>query len=252
MLHRITALLIIGFWLAMTGLLVVRELYPHATQLNTVPMSHIGHILFQHEQSSDLVIREKQKEVGHFHIQPRMNRETDERKLEFHGNVGLSLMGAGKQRISWNGSVLLDRAYSVSSLDVIISTHNPVHQLQLAINPATNIANYNLSVEGTELERGSFTMDNKGITSLLERSGIPVGLLQTLLSNQSAMPEPELTARQSTLKMNGESISTFVIAASVGGQMVLEGHITQLGQMLKAQAPLLGYKLLPHNAKETE
>lgn len=252
MLHRITALLIIGFWLAMTGLLVVRELYPNATQLNTVPMSHIGHILFQHEQSSDLVIREKQKEVGHFHIQPRMNRETDERKLEFHGNVGLSLMGAGKQRISWNGSVFLDRAYSVSSLDVIISTHNPVHQLQLAINPATNIANYNLSVEGTELERGSFTMDNKGITSLLERSGIPVGLLQTLLSNQSAMPEPELTARQSTLKMNGESISTFVIAASVGGQMVLEGHITQLGQMLKAQAPLLGYKLLPHNAKETE
>ena len=252
MLHRITALLIIGFWLAMTGLLVVRELYPNATQLNTVPMSHIGHILFQHEQSSDLVIREKQKEVGHFHIQPRMNRETDERKLEFHGNVGLSLMGAGKQRISWNGSVLLDRAYSVSSLDVIISTHNPIHQLQLAINPATNIASYNLSVEGTELERGSFTMDNKGITSLLERSGIPVGLLQTLLSNQSAMPEPELTARQSTLKMNGESISTFVIAASAGGQMVLEGHITQLGQMLRAQAPLLGYKLLPHNAKENE
>lgn len=252
MLHRITALLIIGFWLAMTGLLVVRELYPNATQLNTVPMSHIGHILFQHEQSSDLVIREKQREVGHLHIQPRLNRETDERKLEFHGNVGLSVMGAGRQRISWNGSILLDRAYNVSRLDVTLSTHNPVHQLQLTVNPVTNTATYDLSVEGTDLEKGSFTMDNKGITTLLSRAGIPVGLLQSLLSNQSSMPEPELTARQSTLKMNGESISTFVIAASVGGQMVLEGHITQLGQMLKAQAPLLGYKLLPHNAKETD
>ncbi len=252
MLHRITALLIIGFWLAMTGLLVVRELYPNATQLNAVPISHIGHILFQHEQSSDLVIREKQKEVGHFHIQPRMNRETDERKLEFHGNVGLSIMGAGKQRISWNGSILLDRAYNIERLDVILSTHNPVHQLQLVINPATNIATYDLSLEGTDLEKGSFTMDKKGITTLLERAGIPVGLLRTLLSNQSSGPESELTARQSTLKMNGESISTFVITASAGGQMILEGHITQLGQMLKAQAPLLGYKLLPHNARETD
>ena len=42
MLHRLLALSIVGFWLAMTGLLVVRELYPESTSLNSVPVSHVA------------------------------------------------------------------------------------------------------------------------------------------------------------------------------------------------------------------
>ena len=252
MLHRITVMLIIGFWVAMTGLLVLRESSPDATRLNTIPMAHVGRILFQHEQTSDLVIRDKTREVGYLHFQPHTNEETGERKLEFHGNIGLAVLGAGKQRISWRGEVVFDKVFGVAVLKLTVSTYEPVQQLQLELDPATNVATYEISIQGTKLEGGSFTMDTKGVASLLERAGLPAGLFQQLLAKQSAMPESEFSARQSTLKMNGETISTFVVTATVGGQTLLEAHITQLGQMLKAQAPVLGYKLLPHNSKDTE
>jgi hypothetical protein len=79
-----------------------------------------------------------------------------------------------------------------------------------------------------------------------------VSIFQSLLSKESALPESEVSARQASLKMNGETVSTFVISAKVGGQTFMEAHLTQLGQMLKAQVPSMGYKLLPYNAKETE
>ncbi len=252
MLHRITVMFIIGFWVAMTGLLVLREIYPDATRLNTIPVAHVGRVLFQHEHSSDLAIRDKTKEVGYVHLQPRTNAETGERKLEFHGNIGLAVLGVGKQRISWKGDVVFDKAFGVAALSLTISTYEPAQQLKLELDPATNVAKYEISIQGTKLEGGSFTMDNKGVASLLERAGIPAGLFQQLIAKQSAMPEPEFSARQSTLTMSGETISTFVVTATVGGQTLLEGHITQLGQILKAQAPALGYKLLPHNSKDTE
>ena len=252
MLHCITVMLIIGFWLGMTGLLVVREVYPEATGLNTVPIAHVGRIIFQHEQSSDLAIRDKQTEIGYFHLQPRHNRETRERKIDFHGNLALSLPGAGRQRISWVGNMQMDDAFSFSRLRLTLSTHQPVQQLELDVDSAKNLAHFTISLNAEEIEKGSFTLDQNGMTSLLERAGLPVGILKSLLSKQTSLPAPAVTARQSTLKMGGETISTYVISATLSGQPLVEAHITQLGQILQAKAPALGYKLLPHNAKDAE
>ena len=252
MLHRITVLLIIGFWLGMTGLLIVREVYPESSKLNSIPLGHVGRVLFQHEQSSDLVIRDKQTDVGFFHLQPRLNRDTRERKIEFHGNLALNLPGAGRQRLSWVGNMLLDEAFSISRLRVTLSTHEPVQQVELDIDNPKNLARFVILSNGAEIEKGQFTLDEKGVTSLLERSGLPVGILKSLISQHSAMPVPELSARQATLKMSGESISTYVVSATIGGQPLIEAHVTQLGQILKAQAPSLGYKLMPHNVKDSQ
>lgn len=252
MLHRITVLLIIGFWLGMTGLLVVREVYPEATRLNSIPMGHVGRILFQHEQSSDLVIRDKEKEIGFFHFQPRYNRDTRDRRIEFHGNVALNFPGAGRQRISWVGNAWLDEAFSVSRLRLTLSTHEPVQQVELDIDNVKNLTNYIISSNGAEIEKGKFTMDQNGVSSLLERAGLPVSIFKSLISQQASMPTPEVSARQATLKMSGESISTYVVSATLAGQPLMEAHFTQLGQILKAQAHSFGYKLLPYNVKESE
>ena len=55
MLHRITVMLIIGFWAAMTGLLVVREVYPESTKLNDIPVTHVGRGLEGRLHVKDLV-----------------------------------------------------------------------------------------------------------------------------------------------------------------------------------------------------
>jgi hypothetical protein len=253
MLHRITAMLIIGFWLAMTGLLVVREIYPDSTKLNNIPIAHVGRLLFQHEQASELVIRDKQKDVGTFYVQPRVNRQTRDRWIEFHGNIGVTLPGAGKQRISWSGNATMDDAFNVVHLKISLYTYDPIQGIDFDIDTPTNLAKYTISNQGYELEKGSFTMDQTGLTSLLKRAGLPVAVFQSLLSSsQKTMASPEVGSRLSTIKMNGETLSAYVVSVSVSGQTLFEAHVTQLGQVLKANAPALGYKMYPHNYKESD
>ena len=146
----------------------------------------------------------------------------------------------------------MDDAFSFSRLRLTLSTHQPVQQLELDVDSAKNLAHFTISLNAEEIEKGSFTLDQNGMTSLLERTGLPVGILKSLLSKQTSLPAPAVTARQSTLKMGGETISTYVISATLSGQPLVEAHITQLGQILQAKAPALGYKLLPHNAKDAE
>lgn len=252
MLHRITVFLIIGFWIAMTGLLVVREIYPDSTKLNNIPVSHVGRLLFQHEQPSELVIRDKQKDVGTFYIQPKVNAASRERWIEFHGNLGIHLPAAGKQRISWRGNVHLDDAFSVTHLKISLYTHDPIQGVELEIDTPTNLAKYAITNQGFELEKGSFTLDQNGLTSLLKRSGLPVGVFQAILnSSQKTMSSPEVAARLSSLKLNGETISTYIVSINVSDQTLFEMHMTQLGQVLKANAPALGYKMYPQHYKET-
>jgi hypothetical protein len=35
----------------------------------------------------------------------------------------------------------------------------------------------------------------------------------------------------------------------VGGQPLIEAHLSQLGQVIKAAVPAFGYRLAPHNVK---
>ena len=100
MLNRLLIICITGFWLAMTSLLVVRELYPESTRLNAVPLGYVGQIVFQHEQSSDLRIYTSAKEPGYLHIQPRILADSGRRVLEFRGNADVALPGGRQQHLS--------------------------------------------------------------------------------------------------------------------------------------------------------
>src|SRR5688572_16765606 len=121
MLHRIFAMLIVGFWIAMTGLLVVREMYPEATRLNTVPVSYVGSLVFQHNQASDLQIYDGPKEVGYIHMQPRLEADKKRRIIDLHGNLTVSPLGIPRQRLSWIGGLALDQTNEVQRIWMDIS-----------------------------------------------------------------------------------------------------------------------------------
>ena len=103
MLHRLAIILITGFWLVMTALLIVRELYPESTRLNQVPLSYVAQVAFQHQQSSDLRIFSSEKDPGFLHVQPHTLPGTGRRVLEFNGSVHFTLPTGKKQRVSWIG-----------------------------------------------------------------------------------------------------------------------------------------------------
>src|SRR3954454_16932160 len=111
MLHRLTAIVIVIFWLCMTGLLVVREMYPELTRLNDVPTGYVARLIFQHEQASDLEIYEGARNVGNIHLQPRHNPENGDLLLEHHGALAVDIPGGIHQRLSWNGNLEMDSAF---------------------------------------------------------------------------------------------------------------------------------------------
>lgn len=241
-------MLIVGFWLAMTGLLVIRELYPNATDLNSIPVGHVGRLMFQHEQASDLEIYDDGANVGYLRIEPGWTPDRRLRLLKTHGNMALNLPGI-TQRISWIGGIKLDGAFSVRALEINLSTGEPAQQMDIAYDAATNITRYTLRVGGRAYDRNEFTIDEAGITNLLGQLGFGGDFLAQFHSKRAEIPPPTFSAIQSSVTINGESIATFLLSMKLGGQTLWESHVSQLGQVLKARAPIFGYRLVPTGVK---
>ena len=253
MLHRLAAMLIVGFWLAMTGLLVLREVYPESTRLNTIPMSYVGSLFFQHHQSSDLQIYDAGREVGYVHLQPKSSNDQKTRTIEMQGNLTISPLGVPRQRLSWfgglpqGGALLLDENNDIQAIHLVITIQEPASQLELRIDRKTNTAQFVVNANGNIVDSSTITMDRQGLAKLLQRTGFDTSILQQLQASSAETPPAEITAYQSSTRLNGETVSTYLVSMKVSGQTIFDAHVSQLGQILRAQVPLLGYKLSPYN-----
>jgi hypothetical protein len=229
----------------MTGMLVVRELYPESWRLNEVPVSHLGRLLFQQMASSDLQIFDATKEVGYLHFQPKIAEGSAERVLEFNGSVNLTIPEIGAHHFSWIGHAMFDAKLRLLRLQFSVASSEPGGQLEVALDPLANTASYAVR-EGRQLgESVTFTMDEKGVAALLEKLGVPRALLAQLHTQTSAMPAPAITAEESTLKLNGEKITTYLFSVKIEDQVLLDADLGQIGQILRARIPLLHYRLAP-------
>jgi hypothetical protein len=246
MLHRLVAMLIIGFWLAMTGLLIVRELYPEATQLNSVPVSYVGRLMFQHQQPSSLKVYDGSDEAGYINIEPKLHPTSGARILDVNGNLAVRPLGGNEQRISWHGRIDLDTAYSLQRIRVNLSTQDG-GQLAVDVDAAAGTAAFNTGSNAHGRGSATITLDEKGLAKLLSLAGLDSGILRQLHGKPAEMPPAEYGAQQSSTRLSGETLSTYLFSMKVGGQTIFEAHISQLGQVLRAHVPLLGYRLLPDN-----
>ena len=242
MLHRFTIILITGFWLAMTGLLVIRELYPEATRLNEVPPGYVGQLVFQHEQASDLRIFASGKEAGFLHIQPKNVAASGRRNLEINGNINLTLPGDRPQRLAWAGVIELNRDFSQRRLHLDLTTHEPGHHVDIVVDFAGKKASFGAKVGDHLVNETSFTLDEAGFGTLMSRAGVPEMLMKQLKASQSEIPKFEFAAQSSSTILSGQKLSTFLLTLKAGGQNLIEAQVSQLGQVLSAQAPMLGWK----------
>ena len=247
MIHRLAVLLIVGFWLAMTALLVVRELYPEATNLNQVPLSYVGQLCFQHKQPSDLIIYNSGKDVGYFHFEPKVSKNGRNRSLELHGNFTLQFVG-NKQRLNWNTSLELDGAGEITQVKLDIGINEPgqepTRHLNLRVDNVAQQATYSLRVDGVQFAETTISLDKAGMAKVFERLGLDEVLLrQVELTHQNA--SAKFDAQESSTSLNGEKISTYLVSMKVGDQTMFEAHVSPLGQILRASVPLLNFRLAP-------
>jgi hypothetical protein len=248
MIHRFAAMLIVIFWLCMTGLLVVREMYPEVTRLNHVPTSYVAQLIFQHQQPSDLQIYEGPKETGYIHLQPRRVAQTGAQILELHGNLGVELPGGGgRQRLSWVGAMEMDVNFRVQRIRLNLAFQQGGGQLEILVEPPRNIARYSVKMAGGVSETTELTLDEAGFSSLMAKAGLGTVALPQMRAAGAQMSGPEFTAQTSSLQLNGETVSTYYFSMKVEEQPIIEAHLSQLGQVLRAQIPLLGYKFAPQN-----
>ena len=245
MLSRFLSIVIVLFWITMTGLLVRNEWWPDHSRLRVIPMEHVARLLWLHEQSSDLTIWNDGQRLGHLTLHPRRGEADDMRLLDYSGNLQLRLPGSNKQRISWDGTVELDKKWEMQSLLLGVGVREPSQmRAELLVRPRANSAHYRLLNAGRELQSEDFTLDEAGMKKMMELLEIDPIMVQTFRPSQPAAPV--FTAEQSSLTLHGEKIDTYLLSMQQSGQTLFELHISQLGQVLQVKT-LVGYSMVPED-----
>ncbi len=246
MVHRLIILCIVGFWLAMTGLLVVREVYPESTRLNAVPAGYVGQIVFQHEQASDLRILSSGKDVGFVHIQPKSFASTGKRTIDIHGSLTLTLPGKTSQPLAWFSVAEMDRDLALERLHIDLSTPSPGQHLDVTVDLAAKTAVFGVKVGNQIFNETAFTLDEAGFAKLMSQAGLDPAMIRQLKASRGEIPRMEFGAQSSSTVIGGQKLSTFLLTLKTGEQTVFEAQLSQLGQVLGVQVPLLGWKLTPY------
>ncbi len=249
MLYRAAIALVVLFWGAMWTLLIRSELRPQEAGWRAVPVELVLKQLFHHGQSSDLNIRSGASRLGQLRLSPRTNQETGAHALEVIGNVQVDGPGVPPQRAFWNGAFEMDRAFRVtaSRVNVTIRARGPqtpemvATTLELVLDPLAGKARYRLGLAGEAPVEQEFTLDEAGLNAVLARWGVGSEWTRHLSAGRGAIA-PVLTARQARLHAHGEELETFLVTIKNQGQTLLEMHVSQLGQILKAKT-LVGWEL---------
>jgi hypothetical protein len=240
--YRAASILIVLFWLTMTGLLLRSEILPGGSALREVPPGHVVKLILHHRQKSELNIMSDKMRLGRIHIEPKVRKEDGMRVFSFTGNLILILPGGDRQKVGWDGDCEMDRDLTVHRFRLGVTTHEPERlRSEVVVLPRENVAQYTMSSTTGVLERQSYSLDEKGARDVMRHLGIDPSMLP--IEPLPKTKPPEVKAHQSSLEVQGERMDTYVVSVSANGQTLMECHVNQLGQIVKATT-IFGYSLL--------
>ncbi len=248
MIGRLTIALIIGFWLMMNAALLKLWISPAQSDLLALPVEHVVKQVFQHEQTSHLVILQGQKRVGALTLQPRRFPQEGSCLVDFTGNLLLQIPFVGQQPFSWRGTLEMEADYSVRTFRVLIDSRSPSVVTEIEIRPQVQEAFYSVQYEQEPPLTSTIPLTQEGITTALAAFGVDLTMLEQIVGNvrqQTASGSaPSLTARQAQIEVHGERVQAFQVSLKQSGSPMLEADISQIGQVLGIKTSL-GFSLTP-------
>ena len=251
MLYRTLAILIIGFWLTMIGLLIRKEAGPGNSALREVPVAHVIKLLLMHEQPSDLNIYSGKMRLGYLRIHPQMHQGDRSRVIAFVGDLHIMVPGLERVRVTWNGEIELEKTLATRrfSMGLTLSdptVHNPLaSRVQITIVPAENRLTWTGGLPTDQPH--TYTLDDAGLQTALREMAIPDPSMLALLQGQTrGLTPPVIKALQSSMLIHGERIDTYLVTIEQSGQTLLEFDVDQLGHILRAKS-VIGYSLAPED-----
>jgi hypothetical protein len=239
MIPRIATALIVAFWLIMTTLLVRMEIAPERSRILAVPVSHVMKLVFRHGQTSVLTINQNGRPIGRLTLDPSQLDHAGPARVGINGTSWINVPDAARVRIGWEGRIELDDALSFKGAQFAIDMWSKTDPLRLQIEAAGGRAEYSITADGIELDRGAFDLTEEGLRDCLRQLGTDPALLGpvSMMDNGSAWPAVAVAARESSLKIRGESVNGYVVTVSVSGATFGEAWFTQLGQLLMVRTP---------------
>jgi hypothetical protein len=238
---RIVSGVIVCFWIVMTSLLIRLEVNPDNSNLLSLPASHVFKLMFMHQQISDLSITQNGKPVGNLMLHPKLDADLNKRTLIFTGGFSFLAPGAQKkQRITWDGSLVMDRAFNTLSLNLTASLQDPPYRIHLDLDPLAKRADYDLQLGTHPFKHSSVPLNQEGLSSLLrDELGIDPAILQNM---PVTIGTPTLTAKQTEMTIRKEKVVAYLLTFKQGDTTLAEIYVSQLGQVLTAKT-LIGYNL---------
>lgn len=240
--YRATYILIVLFWLTMTGLLLRNEIKPGDSALREVPPGHVVKLLLHHHQESKLNIVSDKMRLGQLLIEPKTRKEDGMRVIEFKGSALLLIPGGDRQKLAWDGEMEMDKELTIHRFRMGVTTHELERlRSEVVILPAENVAHYTLSAANGVLERQDYSLDEKGAHDVMRQLGVDPSMLPVGPLPQAKAPV--VKAHQSSIDVHGERMDTYQITVESNGQTLIECHVNQLGVVVKAST-ILGYSFV--------
>jgi hypothetical protein len=237
--QRILSALIISFWLVMTALLIRTQVRPGSTRLLDVPPAHVLELVLRTGAESHLNICEGRRRIGHLSLRTAAFEMTGQHSLDFDGNTLVGTPPGRRQNFTWNGSVLLDKALAMDELRLEIDMPAAKSKVRLSLSPRDKKLACVVEQNGAVVESLKWTLDERGLEELLGRTGLDPSMLKGIRASAVA---PALTARQSQLRIHGESVPGYEVSVKQGETTIAELQVSQLGQVLLGRT-MFGYSL---------
>jgi hypothetical protein len=218
---------------------------PSGNSLRALPVEHVLRDLFQPEKPSHLIIHAGNQRIGTFRLAGQGEAPDGTRTLQYFGNALLDLPGGGPQRSSWNGEIVVTPNWEMQSFSLTAAsrgaakTDGPATEFDLLLSPLKRTVSYVLRSGADVVDQQSFSMDEAGLTALLDHFEIDPMWRRQFRPGRG--PKPVLTARQASLVVENVKLETSLLTVLLNGQTLLEVHVSQLGEVL--QARLFGWTL---------
>jgi hypothetical protein len=249
-LHRVIAGGIVIFWAVMTWELARMQLFPGKSGQMTVPVEHVIHLMFVHEQASDLVVSDAHERIGALHLQPHRAPASAgapaEDSLNGSGSIAIKGPGANGQHFNFRWTMSLgDHEEEVRQFDFTATLSAPSQKtpaLVIVCDGSPRADHYHYQVRsGTAVlfeDTGTLAalLNNPSLRAL----GFNAATI-TALSRQQA-DSVKIDAHRGVLHANGEDLETYDVTIRDGDAFESTVQFSQLGQVLAATA-FAGYSL---------
>jgi hypothetical protein len=239
MLYRLAMIGIIAFWLVMMGLLVRLETHPETTDILDVPVSYVVRLMFKHAEPSLMTVTEEGKAIGTISVRP-VTTGTDGRTCNFSGTLSLQLPMGTRKRFNFNGAIDMDGGLRMRDFHVDLTVLDPRIRLDVKGDMAQNRLTYEVFQDSLVLASQTLPMNASALIPALSRSfGLDPNALPAVTGG---LTPPEITARETQIKLRGEQLQVYEVAIREGTEPVAEFYVTELGQIVLANTNF-GYTL---------